>query len=457
MRSRRTPRACWSWSRSTCAAFPTARHPTRLGYAPATTREMTAYDVVVLGGGSAGEAVARGLADRERSVALVGDRLVGGEGPYLACMPSKAMLRAAAQGRSWRDAVRFRDEVAEHRDDGETARSLAEAAIEVVRGRGVITSPGVVHVSGRELHYTDLVIATGSAAVVPRLEGVDESSTWTSDDALSSDELPARLLVLGGGPIGCELAQVYARFGSDVTLIESSEHLLPKEPRFVGELIRVALEADGVDVQLNKQLERAPDDDTRLLVATGTKPRVDGIGLEGLGIKPNDDGALGTDERMRVVDHVWAVGDVNGIAPYTHAANYQAKVVVDNLTGTPRRADHRAMPRTVYTDPSVFCFGDTSGEPAVQMKVGETARAAVEERDEGLVALYADVAAGVLTGAAVVGPGADHWAAELTLAIRAQTPLPVLADVVHAFPTFPEALEPAYAEIASQRVRTADA
>ena len=409
---------------------------------------MTAYEVVVLGGGSAGEAVARGLAERNSSVALIEDRLVGGECPYLACMPSKAMLRAAAQGRSWRDAVRFRDEVAEHRDDSETAKSLAEAGVEVVRGRGVITSPGVVHVGGRELRYTDLVIATGSASVIPKLDGLDESSTWTSDDALSSDELPARLLVLGGGPIGCELAQVYARFGSDVTIIESTEHLLPKEPPFVGDLIRIALEGDGVDVQLNKQLERAPDDDTRLLVATGTNPRVDGIGLEVLGIKPNDDGALGTDERMRVIDHVWAIGDVNGVAPYTHAANYQAKVVVDNLTGTPRRSDHRAIPRTVYTDPSVFCVGDTSGEPAAQMHVGETARAAVEEREEGVVALYADASAGVLVGAAVVGPAADHWAGELTLAIRAQVPLPVLADVVHAFPTFSEALEPAYAELA---------
>ncbi|HMC71405.1 MAG TPA: FAD-dependent oxidoreductase, partial [Mycobacteriales bacterium] len=244
--------------------------------------------------------------------------------------------------------------------------------------------------------------------------------------------------------------QVYARFGSDVTVVESSAHLLPKDPAFVGEVIRSALADDGVNVQLDTELERAPDDGTRLLVATGTKPRVDGLGLEVLGIVPTDDGALGTDDRMRVIDHVWAVGDVNGVAPYTHAANYQAKVVVDNLTGTPRRADHRAIPRTVYTDPAVFCVGDTSGKPAARMKVGETARAAVEERDEGVVALYADPTAGVLVGAAVVGPGADHWAAELTLAIRAQIPVQVLADVVHAFPTFSEALEPAYADLASR-------
>jgi dihydrolipoamide dehydrogenase len=408
---------------------------------------VTAYDVVVLGGGSAGEAVARGLAHRDRSVALVEDRLVGGECPYLACMPSKAMLRAAAEGHSWQDALRFRDEVAEHRDDSDTANALTEAGVDVVRGRGVITSPGVVHVGGRELRYTDLVVATGSAAVIPPLDGLDESATWTSDDALSSDELPERLLILGGGPIGCELAQVYARFGSDVTVVESSEHLLPKDPSFVGDLIRTALERDGVKVRLNEVLERAPDDGTRLLVATGANPRVEGLGLEVLGIRPNDDGALATDERMRVIDHVWAIGDVNGVAPYTHAANYQAKVVVDNLTGTHRRADHRAIPRTVYTDPAVFCVGDTSGEPAAQVRVGQTARAALEERDDGMIALYVDESGDVLVGAAVVGPAADQWAAELTLAIRANIPLPVLADVVHAFPTFGEALEPAYAEL----------
>jgi len=147
---------------------------------------------------------------------------------------------------------------------------------------------------------------------------------------------------------------------------------------------------------------------------------------------------------------VWAVGDVNGVAPYTHAANYQAKVVVDNLTGRERRADHRAIPRTVYTDPAVFCVGDTSGEPAARMELGQTARALVEERDDGAVALYVDPRRGVLVGAAAVGPAADAWAAELTLAIRAEVPVDVLADVVHAFPTFAEALEPPYAEVASR-------
>ena len=409
---------------------------------------MSSYDVVVLGGGSAGEAVARGLRERERSVALVEHWLVGGECPYLACMPSKAMLRAAANGCTWEEAIRFRDDVADHRDDSGTERSLREAGVDVVRGRGAITSPGVVTVTGRQLRYDDLVIATGADSVVPELDGLARERTWTSDDALASDERPERLLVLGGGPVGCELAQVYARFGTDVTIVESSEHLLPKDPSFVGEAVRSSLERDGVTVKVGTELDSAPGDDVRLLVAVGKKPRVQGLGLEVIGVAPNSDGALGVDDRCRVIDHVWAVGDVNGVAPYTHAANYQAKVVVDNLTGTSRRADHRAIPRTVYTDPAVFCVGDTSGAPAARMRLGDTPRALVERRDDGEVALYADPSRRVLIGAAAVGPGADGWAGELTLAIRAEVPLDVLADLVHAFPTFAEVLEPPYAEVA---------
>jgi len=409
---------------------------------------MSTYDVVVLGGGSAGEALASELASRNKRVALVEEHLVGGECPYFACMPSKAMLRAAAENMSWSDAIKLRDEVAGHRDDDDAERALRDAGVEVVRGHGVVTAPGTVTVGTQQLPYTDLVIATGAATVIPKLEGIDEAKVWTSDDALSSDERPDRLLILGGGPVGCELAQIYAAFGTEVTLVESAERLLAKEPAFVGDAVADALKAAGVRLRLGESLDEAPRDDTRLLVATGNRPRVEGIGLERLGIAPADDGAIGVDDRCRVIDHVWAIGDVNGIAPFTHAANQQARVVADNLTGTDRALDNRAVPRTVYTDPAVFCVGDTSGEPAATFDVGETARAMVAGRDAGCVALYLDDDRGVLVGAAVVGPDADAWAGELTLAIRAEVPVSVLADVVHAFPTYAEALHPPYADLA---------
>ena len=429
------------------------------------------HDVVVLGGGSAGEAVARDLTKRGCTVALVEDGLVGGECPYLACMPSKAMLHAARLGRSWEEAVGFRDEVAEHRDDSATAKGLAEAGITLVRERGVIAGAGSVHAGTRTLEAEHVVVCTGAEARPPRLDGIDDVDFWTSDDALSSAELPGTLLVLGGGPVGCELAQVYARFGARVTLVETAPRLLSSEPEFVGELVAAALADDGVDVRTGVKPTRVVAADgavelsledgagitaARLLVATGKKPRVEGIGLESVGVQPDDSGALAVDDRCRVVDGLWAAGDVTGVAPFTHTANYQAKIVATNITGGERRADTRAIPRAIYTDPAVFCVGDTSGNGAriATLEVEETARAIIDERRDGRVTAYA--VDNRLVGAAVVGPDADHWAAELTLAVRAGVDLDVLADVVHAFPTFPEAFEPVYAELAARQSREED-
>jgi dihydrolipoamide dehydrogenase len=382
-------------------------------------------------------------------------------------MPSKAMLRAAAQHRTWPDAIGFRDRIAEHRDDSSAVESLRDDGVEVVRGHGVITGADTLVVGPETLTWRDLVVATGAGAVVPSLPGIDDVPVWTSDDALTSPEQPGRLLVLGGGPVGCELAQVYARFGSTVSLVEAQDRLLPGEPAFVGDLLAAALRADGVDVVTGvpaagvrrdgDEVALALDDGRslrgdRLLVAVGKKPRVDGVGLERLGITPTDSGALPVDDRCRVQDRVWAAGDVTGIAPFTHTANYQARVVAANLTGHEKRADYRAVPRTVYTDPPVFCVGRTDGDDAViaEMAVGETARAAIDERDDGRVVLYADRTAGTLVGAAAIGPDADHWGAELTLAIRAGVGVDVLADVVHAFPTYAEILTPPYLQLADR-------
>ena len=457
---------------------------------------MESFEVVVLGAGSAGESIATKLAEAGRSVALVETLRVGGECPYVACMPSKAMLRSAQvraqtarlaelgggsatledSAAAYRSAAQRRDEISEHRNDAQAAEAAAKAGITLVRGRGRIARAGVVDVDGRELGYADLVLATGSAAVTPDLDGLADVPTWTSDEALSATERPATLLVLGGGAVGCELAQVHARFGSTVALVEPGMQLAGKEePSIAGRLADV-LRSDGVDVRLEtevRRLERTAqgraraqlsDGSTlevdRVLVATGRRPLTDGIGLEVLGITADDKGAVPTDEHCRVKgqQHVWAAGDITGVAPYTHAANYQARIVVANLLGTERAADYRAIPRAIYTTPSVASVGvaeaaardDGIDAVTAVMDVGDTARALTEGAGGGRLVLTADRGRGVLIGAAAIGPHADEWLAEATLAIRAEVPLSVLADVVHAFPTFGEAFEPPLQELAEK-------
>ena len=453
---------------------------------------MQQLDVVVLGAGSAGEDVARALARAGRSVALVEAGLVGGECPYLACMPSKAMLRSAevrahagdleALGATvdlgdgaaaYRLAARRRDEIAEHGDDSTAAASLERDGVLLVRGRGRVTRPGVVEVDGRELGWQDLVVATGSTPVVPPLPGLDTAPTWTSDQALTTSERPASLLVLGGGAVGCELAQVHTRFGTRVVLVDTSEQLLGKEETSIAELLAEVLRGDGVDVRLGVGLDRVEaadggalchlSDGTRLqvervLVATGREPATKDLGLDVLGVTPGEKGELEVDEHCRVADRVWAAGDVTAVAPYTHTAGYQARVVAANLLGEQRTADYRAIPRAVYTDPPVASVGmdartaeqqGISAQTAV-MDLGEVARTSTEGSGGGRLVLTA--ADGVLIGAAAIGPHADEWLSEATLAIRARVPLAVLADVVHAFPTFGEAYEPPLRELAGLSV-----
>ena len=458
---------------------------------------METFDVVVLGAGSAGESIATTLAQHGRSVALVERLRVGGECPYVACMPSKAMLRSAeardqarrlgelagassappldSDDEAFRAAVGRRDEVAEHREDDGAAGELDEAGVVLVRGRGRVTAPGVVTVDGRELGWTDLVVATGSSPVVPPVEGLDQVPTWTSDEALSAQERPGSLFVLGGGAVGCELSQVHARFGTRVVLVDEGEQLLGREEPSIAGLLADVLRADGVEVRLGVGLQRAEPaspgarltltDGTvvaaeRVLVATGRTPTTDDLGLDVLGIEPGDRGELSIDDRCRVEgqDHVWAAGDVTLKGPYTHTASYQARVVAANLLGDHRTADYRAIPRAVYTEPAVASVGMDAATAAEQgldaqtavMDVGQTARAATEGAGGGRLVLTA--VDGVLVGAAAIGPRADEWLAEAALAIRARVPLEVLADVVHAFPTFGEAYEPPVRELAGLRV-----
>jgi dihydrolipoamide dehydrogenase len=453
---------------------------------------MPDFDVVVLGGGTSGTLIAMDVSQAGRSVALVEAGLVGGEAPYLADMASQSLLQSARRGETWEHAVARRDEVAQHLDDTAATARLAEAGVTLLRGTGRVTRPGTVEVQphpvpGRRaakapalvaLHYQDLVLATGSEPVAPPVEGLPDVPAWTSAEALTCPDLPRRLVVLGAGPVGCELAQIYAAFGSQVTLVEAEPYVLPDEAQFTGEILGDALRRTGVDLRLGSPVVKGEGLDeglaltladgtrieaNRVLLATGRRPRVSGLGLEALGIDAT--AALPLDENCRVVPtgtpapgpadgrksagRVWAAGDVTAVAPYTHTARYQARIVAVNILGGNRCADYRAVPRTVYTTPSVYTVGMSPAAAAAagldlvttSCDLAETARATVEDDDRGRVELYADAGRDdILVGAAAVGPYAEEWMSEVTLAIRARIPLGVLADVVHAFPTYGEAV-----------------
>ncbi|MCU1601448.1 MAG: pyridine nucleotide-disulfide oxidoreductase dimerization region [Frankiales bacterium] len=441
---------------------------------------MESFDVVVLGAGSGGERLAGLLADAGRRVAVVESGRVGGECPYTACIPSKALLRSATARHdatrlvelgavatapvldsaeaAWQAAVRRRDRLTEHLDDSAAAKSLQDKGITLVRGEGRVTQDGVVDVAGRALSYTDLVVATGSSPVVPDIAGLADIEPWTSDDGLTSSERPASLLVLGGGAIGCELAQVYARFGVEVVLVESGDQLLGKEEPRVAAAMAELLRSDGVDVRLGlsvtsfEPMARLDDGSTvevaRVLVATGRRPRTEAVAA--LGLERNDDGGIAVDAACRARDHVYAVGDVTALAPYTHAANYQADVVADVILGGDRRADLRAVPRCVYTDPPVASVGTLDAPHTVCVDLGDVPRTATDSERPGLLVLASD--GEVLVGASAFGPRADEWLAEATLAIRARVPLAVLRDTIRPFPTVGEAYLPAVSDlIASAR------
>jgi pyruvate/2-oxoglutarate dehydrogenase complex dihydrolipoamide dehydrogenase (E3) component len=455
---------------------------------------MGVFDVVVLGGGTAGVHVATDAAAGGKSVAIVEAGLIGGESPYLACLPSNSLLLSAARGETWEDAVARRDEVTGGLDDSGPARRLTDAGVTVIRGTGRITRPGTVEVTlapghgqgagGQDgpgegavtLTYADLVIATGCEPVAPPIEGLADIPAWTTAEGLCSPDLPRRLIVLGGGPAGCELAQIYAAFGSQVTLVEAEPGLLPSEPAFAGEILAAALRRSGVEICLGAaatKAERTQDgltlsladgtriDADRLLLASGRRPRLSGLGLDALGLNLAPGMALpttttcqvtGTNDAPEAAGRVWAAGDVTGTT-HTHASLYQARVVAANIAGQRREADYSAIPRSVFTTPSVFAVGIVpqagDGLTTVRADLGDTARAYLNADDVGAVELYA--ADGVLVGAVAVGPDAAAWMGEVTLAIRAKVPATILADVVHAFPTYGEALETALRELAGAR------
>jgi dihydrolipoamide dehydrogenase len=447
------------------------------------------FDVVVLGAGSAGEWVAGAVADAGGSVTLVEKLRVGGECPYVSCVPSKAMLRSAhsrAQARrvadlggaagplrlgadrdAFRAAVHRRDDLSGQRDDSDAAASLQDRGVTLIRGSGRVTGPGHVDAGGRDLACRDLVVATGSSPVIPPVDGLADVPVWTSDQALSAAGYPASVIILGGGAVGCELAQVYAGFGVSVTLLEPAGQLAGSEEPDLARELGKALQAAGVSVRTGTGAARAKPTSAgiacivlqdgsaveadRVILAAGREPVTGDLGLEMIGVTVQESGALSVDDHCRVQgqEHVWAAGDVTGIAPYTHGANYQGRVVADNLLGGGATADYSAIPRVIYTDPPLAAVGLTESQARdagmdvvlAATDLRELARTSTDGSAGGRLILVADRTRGVLVGAAAFGTGADDWISEASVAIRAQVPVRVLADVVHPFPTNAQAYE----------------
>jgi pyruvate/2-oxoglutarate dehydrogenase complex dihydrolipoamide dehydrogenase (E3) component len=379
-------------------------------------------------------------------------------------MPTKTMLRApevAAEARHTDGALEvgvldvqrvyaWRDEVAD-RDDSSQVEWLASKRADLIRGDATVVRPGVLEIEGEDVEYDRLVLATGSRPAPPPLEGLAETEYWTNVEATETLEVPTRLLVLGGGPVGCELAQFFQRVGSQVVLVQAEARLLPRVDADAAALVEQALRVDGVEVRLGAQAVRIRDGRAlvladqseipfdRLLVATGRRPNVDG--LEPLGLTISRRG-IEVDERMRAAENVWAIGDVTGIAPFTHVGKYHARIAAYDFVGRDVRADYRAIPATIFTDPQVAVVGDTTGGLQSTWPLTSTPRLSTYERPkrEGFVRVVADRDRRTLTGAVAVGPEAGEWLQQLTLAIRAETPVDVLLDVIQPYPTFSEAV-----------------
>ena len=447
------------------------------------------FDVVVIGMGPGGEHVANELAKAGLSVAGVEARLVGGECPYWGCIPSKMMIRAAdliAEGRripgiagasvvspNWSPvARRIRDEATDSWNDKVAADRFIDAGGTLLRGHGTLTAPGQVTVGDDVLRARQaIVIGTGTVPAVPPIAGLAGTPYWTNHEAIETEQVPQSLIVLGGGAVGAELAQVFARFGSQVTVIEALGQLLPQEEPESGALITQVFRAAGIEVSVGVAAESVSHDETeftlslaggkqfraeRLLVATGRKTDLAGLGVSAVGL---DDTArsIPVDGSMRAAPGVFALGDVVGMGAFTHMSMYHAGIIIDEILGRPHhQAEYNAVPRVTFTDPEIGSVGITESQARQQfaeVRVGvsqipSSSRGWIHKAgNKGFIKLVADGERGVLVGATSAGPAGGEVLSMLTLAVHAAVPVQRLREMIYAYPTFHRAVQEALGQL----------
>ena len=457
---------------------------------------MPSFDFVVIGAGPAGEGAAHKARELGATVAVVDRRWFGGSCPHIGCVPSKALLYAAQRHHagadySWRRASERRDYMvnrpagAAEPDDTSHVRSLEKAGAATFRGEGRISGRGRVTVTSddgatTELEARDVVVAVGSTSKVPPLEGLADTHPWTNEDATLTRELPRSLLVLGGGPTGCELAQVFVRFGVPTVIVQSGPRLVPTEHPRNAETVRFALERDGARVRTGLRAVRARagagidgahvvelDDGSTaeghvILLAVGRAFPLDGLGLEHYGVAVSGPDAYRRDGRLHLADGLWAAGDPAGPELHTHQGHYQGELVVRMALGEAVVPDYRALPRATYMEPESASVGvsldqaTAAGLDAFECVTDFTrsAKGYSVEAETGHVTIVIDRATRELVGAAMACPDASAAIHECVLAIKAHVKVDVLAETIHAFPSTSRILNGLFAE-ALARLREA--